>query len=260
MEQSRSFDGVAELYAEARPGYPATLFDELAGVGALTTAASVLEVGCGAGQATADLAARAGRVLAIDPGANLIAHAAQRTAGAHVTFEVTTFEDFRAPSGSFELVASAQAWHWVDPAVGFPKAADLLSERGCLAVFGHVPVMPTHEPYHDAFRKAFDRFAPGAWGRPHPASGYRPDGPLPALFAASGRFAPAIHHAFSWTWTLDAATFGKYLRTDSTYRFLPEADRFALFDEMSDAVEKAGNVLSLAWETHLYLARKRSAA
>jgi SAM-dependent methyltransferase len=255
MEPGRSFDSVAGLYAEVRPGYPAALFDDLVRVGGLTSAASVLEVGCGAGQATGDLAARAGRLTALDPGASLIAEAKRRAALSNVTFAVATFEDLLAPSGSFDLIASAQAWHWVDPKVAFAKAADLLTADGRLAVFGHVP-MPVREPFADAFRKAFDRHAPGAWGTPHPMAWYLQGGPVPAMFAASGRFGAVTHRGYAWTWTVDAATLGKYLRTDSAYRFLPEADRFALFDEMTGAVEAAGNAFPMAWETHLYLAQK----
>jgi SAM-dependent methyltransferase len=131
MQESRSFDSVAALCAEVRRGYPAALFDDLAAFGGLTTTAAVLEVGCGAGQATGDLAGRAGRLVALDPGENLIAEARRRVAaGANVTFQATTFEAFEAPPRSFDMVVSAQAWHWVDPDVGVAKAADLLTDDG----------------------------------------------------------------------------------------------------------------------------------
>jgi SAM-dependent methyltransferase len=258
MEQARSFDTVAELYAEVRPSYPAALFDDLASLGALTKVASVLEVGCGAGQATADLAARSGRLTALDPGANLIAEARRRVASPDVSFSVTTFEDFQAPAGSFDLIASAQAWHWVDQRLGFAKAADLLKPSGRLAIFGHVPVA-LDGPLLGPIRRAYDRYAPEAAGRPHPASGYLPGGPIAGLFAASGRFGPATHRGYRWAWTMDAATLGKYLRTDSTYRVLPEPHRFALFDEMSAAVEASGGAYAAPWETHLYVAQRLAA-
>ena len=75
MDQAQTFDKVAELYGEARPGYPAALFDDLWRLAGLRPEAAVLEVGCGAGQATADLSARAGRVVAVDLGPALIEEA-----------------------------------------------------------------------------------------------------------------------------------------------------------------------------------------
>ena len=119
MEQRDTFDAVAGLYGEARPGYPAAVYDDLWALADLGPDAAVLEVGCGAGQATGDLAARSGRVLAIDPGPNLIAEARARVASDKVAYEVGRFEAFAPEARAYDLVASAQAWHWVDPAAAF---------------------------------------------------------------------------------------------------------------------------------------------
>jgi SAM-dependent methyltransferase len=256
MEQRDSFDAVADLYGEARPGYPAALYDDLWALAGLGADAAVLEVGCGAGQATRDLAPRAGRVTAVDPGPNLVAEARARVASANVDWRVGRFEDVDAEPGAFDLVASAQAWHWVDPAVGFAKAAEALRPGGSLAVYGHVPELPP-EPIASAFKPVHDRVLPGAWGTPPgSAAYYRPEGLLSPQFAASGLFAPAAHRAYAWTWRLDPQTFSRYLRTDSSYHVLPEEPRFALFAELSEAVAAHGGVLAWPWVTHLYVARR----
>lgn len=256
MEQRRTFERVADLYAEVRPGYPAALFDDLGRLAALGPSSRILEIGCGAGQATGDLAARAGRVVALDPGERLVAAARQRTAAPNVEFVVSTFEDFAVAPGSFEVLASAQAWHWVDPKVAFGKAAGALVDAGFLAVFGHVP-MPVEEPFLSAFRLAFDVHAPGVWGQPPPQAAYLPTGPFPRMFVDSGLFGPVTHRGYDWSWDLDPETFGRYLRTDSSYHFLPEEPRFALFDALASVVKDHGGVLRAPWETHLYIARKR---
>jgi SAM-dependent methyltransferase len=255
MEARETFDEVADLYAEVRKGYPAALFDDLEALAGLGPAARVLEVGCGTGQATGDLAARAGHVMAIDPGARLIAQARKAVPAANVEFVVSGFEDLPVEPGRFHLVASAQAWHWVDPQIGFAKAADALADGGALAVFGHVPMDPP-APFDEAFRLAFERHAPGVWGQPSPQAGYLPGGPFAGMFAASGRFEPVTHRGYDWAWDLDAETFGRYLRTDSTYHFLAEPERFALFDDLSAAVAANGGVIRFPWETHLYVARR----
>ena len=71
MDQRDTFDGAAEHYAAVRPGYPAALYDALGELGVLGQATRALEVGCGAGQATTDLARRAGDLVALDPGPRL---------------------------------------------------------------------------------------------------------------------------------------------------------------------------------------------
>jgi SAM-dependent methyltransferase len=226
MEQRVTFDAVARLYGEVRPGYPAALFDDLEAVAGLGPACRVLEVGCGAGQATGDLATRAGQVRAVDPGARLVDEARRRVPASNVTFVVSDFEHAEVEAGGFDLVASAQAWHWVDPHAGFAKAATALTRDGALAVFGHVP-MPPDEPFASAFKSVVDRHAPGAWGQPPSQAWYLPVGPVAGMIEASGLFGPVTHRGYEWRWRMDAETFGRYLRTDSSYHRLPESPRFA---------------------------------
>jgi SAM-dependent methyltransferase len=254
VHQRDTFDTVADLYGDARPGYPATLYDDLVDLAGLGPDAIVLEVGCGAGQATKDLAPRSRRVVALDPGENLVAEAARRTRAPNVEYVVSGFEAYRVERGAFDLVVSAQAWHWVDAEVGFAKAADALRERGALAVWGHVPLSPP-EPFAAAFKAIYDRHLPGAWGTPPGSAWYLPNGPVSQLFAASARFGPSAHRAYDWSWTFDADTFGRYLRTDSSYHAMGDA-RFALFDELSAAIAAAGAPLVYPWQTHLHVARK----
>lgn len=256
MEQRDTFDAVAGLYGEVRPGYPAALFDDLETFAGLGSACRVLEVGCGAGQATVDLAARAAQVLAVDPGGRLIDEARRRVPAGNLRFVVSDFEHVEVEPGGFDLVASAQAWHWVDPRAGFAKAAMALTRSGALAVFGHVP-MPPDEPFASAFQTVVERHAPGAWGRPPSQAWYLPAGPFAGLIEASGLFGPVIHRAYEWRWRMDAEIFGRYLRTDSSYHALAEGPRFALFDDLAAAVAAAGVPYDARWETHLYVARKR---
>lgn len=254
-ERRASFEAVADLYAAVRRGYPAALYDDLHVLAGLGGASRVLEVGCGAGQATADLAARAGRVTAIDPGERLIGQARARVGGAPVDFELTGLEAYDPEPGRFDLVAAAQAWHWIPHEIAFAKAALALRGGGALAIWGHVPLMQP-QPFASAFERIYNRHAPGIWGLPPPQSAYLPSGPFPGQFAASGLFGPVEHRTYPWTWRLDPPTLGAYLRTDSAYHFLPEDRRFALFDDLTAAVADLGGVMEAPWETHLYLARK----
>jgi SAM-dependent methyltransferase len=256
MEQRDSFDTVADLYAEVRRGYPAALYDDLAALAGLGRDASVLEVGCGGGQATGDLAARARHVTALDPGAQLVSQARARIAAPNVDFVVSRFETYDAPPAAFDLVASAQAWHWVDPAIAYAKAAETLTPGGCLALFGHVPLPPTG-PLNAAFKVIYDRHLPGAWGTPPPQAAYRPGALFDVGIDASGLFGPVTHREYAWTWRLDPQTFGRYLRTDSSYHVLPEARRFALFDDLAQALADQGGMFDSPWETHLYVAARR---
>ena len=130
-----TFEEVAELYDRARPGYPAPLFDDLAALASLPDAARILEIGCGTGQATIALAERGYQVTSLELGAQLAA-IARRKLSAFPGVEVVNadFEAWQAPHADFDAVVSFTAFHWIDPALRFEKAASLLREGGALAV------------------------------------------------------------------------------------------------------------------------------
>jgi len=159
------FDHIAARYEESRPGYPAPVVEFITSTAGLGPARTVLEIGCGTGQLTEQLAGSGFRLTAIDIGPSLVAAARRRLAGADVSFQVTSFEDLAADDASFDLVISSAAFHWIDPEVAFTKSARLLRPGGWLALLG------TEEQYDDPIGAALDALwithgdTGGAWQR-----------------------------------------------------------------------------------------------
>lgn len=79
---ARTFDEDAELYDRARPGYPPELYDGLAELAGVRSGSRVLEVGCGTGRATVELAARGCRITAVEAGPHMATIARRDLAGA----------------------------------------------------------------------------------------------------------------------------------------------------------------------------------
>lgn len=130
-----TFDEVAELYDRVRPRYPEALVESLARTAGLGPGSRVLEVGPGTGQLTVPLAGLGCRVIAVELGPALAAVARRRLREFPlVDVEVADFEHWELPDEPFDLVVSATAFHWIDPAVRLPKAADALRPGGRLAV------------------------------------------------------------------------------------------------------------------------------
>ncbi|MEU5269700.1 class I SAM-dependent methyltransferase [Streptomyces hygroscopicus] len=130
----RVFNEVPELYDRVRPGYPDEVFADLVAVTGLDEA-SVLEVGCGTGQAARSLAALGCSVTAVEPGADMAALARQRLASfRNVDVERSTFEG-----------------------VGRPRST-LRCSRGCVIVALGRPV---DRPAASA-RRTFSRWLDGA--------------------------------------------------------------------------------------------------
>lgn len=88
----------------------------------------MLEIGCGTGQFTRQLAGRAFKLTAIDIGAAMVRAAQRNVADVTARFQVC------ADSGPFDLIVSATAFHWIDPGLGLAKTAGLPRPGGWLAL------------------------------------------------------------------------------------------------------------------------------
>ena len=141
----RTFDAVAGDYQDARPEYPDSLYSALLALtGVRPEADALCEVGCASGKATLPLARRGFAITCVELGAALAAEARRNLAAfARVTVVNADFEAWPPPAGeTFGLVFAATAWHWIDPAVKYRKAASLLRPGGHLAFWEAVHVIP----------------------------------------------------------------------------------------------------------------------
>ncbi len=156
------FDSVAEDYDVVRQGYPAVLVEAAILRGGLASGSRVLEVGCGTGKLTELLAAHQLHVDAVDPGARMIELAKRRVGGrGDVRFHVGRFEEVAFPEKAFEAVFSANAFHWVDPLIGWTKVASHLQPGGLLALLAHLIVHDDRSAAaDDGFRKVLRKHAP----------------------------------------------------------------------------------------------------
>lgn len=149
-DNTGKFNGLGEVYARSRPGYPAELLDLLAarigGVEAAaaertetvstatdstatetdTTAAEatetsharasvVADIGAGTGKLTAELLARGWQVCAVEPNDDMRAALVALLADAeHLSVVGAPAEATSLPDASVDLVTVAQAFHWFD--------------------------------------------------------------------------------------------------------------------------------------------------
>jgi SAM-dependent methyltransferase len=148
--RASSFGDDAERYDRVRPQYPPVLIDALMADGPR----SVLDVGCGTGIVSRLFLARGCEVLGLEPDPRM-ADVARRSG---VTVEVGTIEEWQAAGRQFDLLTAGQAWHWVDPARGAAKAAEVLRSGGRMGLFwNQANPDPSVRPALDA---AYARHAP----------------------------------------------------------------------------------------------------
>jgi len=122
------FGKVADSF-DSRPAYPEEIIDSIVELTGITKESRILEVGCGTGKATRMFARRGFDVLGIDISEKMLAKVPKG-----IKTMCMRFEDYGADL--IDLVVSAQAWHWIDPFVGYEKVISLDAK---LAVFWGVP-------------------------------------------------------------------------------------------------------------------------
>ena len=165
------FDTAAEAYDARRSGYPRKIVRAAVELAGLSPGARVVEVGAGTGKLTEELVAFGLRVDAVEPGSNMIEVARRRVNDSGlVRFHLGRFEDVSLPEKLYEAVFSASAFHWVDPSLGWAKAAALLRPGGTLALLQPVGVRDEADGTAvQELHEAFVRLAPEIAGeRPAP--------------------------------------------------------------------------------------------
>jgi SAM-dependent methyltransferase len=245
--RAESFGAIAALYDRARPSYPPELLDALLADGP----ASVLDVGSGTGIASALFAARGCSVLGVEVDERM----AQLARGKGLEVEVAQFEGWDAGTRRFDLVVSAQAWHWIRPRAGAMRAAGVLHTGGRLGVFwnfGHPP-----REVGELFSSIYARLEPDV-ERYSVLLGNDDSRAQETLTAIRdcGAFGPVEHAAFPWVRTYETAAWLEQLSTHSDHQALASPRRERLLTAVGEAIDSLGGAFEMHYETVLVSARR----
>ncbi len=242
--RAESFGAVAEAYDAYRPSYPAALIDDLVALGP----SDVLDVGCGTGKAARLLAERGLAVLGVEQDPQMAAIA--RRHGLRV--EVGPFEAWADGGRRFDLITCAQAWHWIDPAAGAARAAEVLRPGGTLALFWNFAAFDAAS--ERALDDAYEGVVPELSQRG--VVGGRGAGTLPAHEArllASGFVAE--RRTYAWQRSYGRDEWLAVLGTYSDHSTLPPERLGALLRAVAAAVDGLGGALRADYTTYALLAR-----
>jgi SAM-dependent methyltransferase len=251
-----SFDEEAELYDRARPSYAEALVDEVIARSRIPAGGRILEVGAGTGKATVLFARRGHPVVALEPGANLAKVLRRKVREfPKVAVEVTTFEAWNGADGTFDLVISAQAFHWVDPAVRYRKAAAALRPGGALAIirneqFNLAPSLRAEldAAYARAFPGVAEEGARDVEGKARATA---------AEIERSGHFGAVNTAVFPWTQRYTARQYLDLLGTHSDHAVLEPRLRKPLFEAVAAAIERHGGILEMPYATMAVIAFRK---
>jgi SAM-dependent methyltransferase len=229
-DRAESFGSLAEQYDRLRPGYPAAFLDDLVAL----DPSVVLDVGCGTGKAARGLVGRGLRVLGVEPDEAMAAVA--RRHGVEV--DVATFEGWDPAGRRFDLLTAGHSWHWVDPAVGLPKAASVLNPGGTAAVFWNYHVLED-----SLLQAAVEVYAACA--------------PELKVVGECDLFTAGEERTYRWPRVLTAEEWVAMLATFSDHQRLGGPRFVRLQDTLRSAFESAGGTVRSLCGTYVWVAHRR---
>jgi SAM-dependent methyltransferase len=253
-----TFDAVADGY-EARPQYPDEIYALLVDRCGCGPGSRVLEIGPATGLATLRLLDLGAAVSAVEPGPALAARLRARAAGRPLEVVVASFEAAELPAAHFDLVASATAFHWVDPGVGLVKTARVLRAGGWLALWWNVfGDSERPDPFQKAIEPMLHELAPVLSFDAFASTPYALDAPArTAEIDATGAFGPVEHHVISWEGHHDAVGIRRLFATYSPWLALPEDQRNATLEALERiAREDFDDLVTRPYLTSLFLAQR----
>ncbi len=187
-----------------------------------------------------------------------MAAVARRNLARYDSVEVVTaaFEDWPLPDEAFDLVFSATAFHWLDPAVRVSKSADALRPGGLLATVATHHIAGGSAEFFIEVQDCYERFDPATPpGLRLPAARDIPEDD--AELAASGRFEPAIFRRYEWELSYSTEAYLDLLMTYSGHRALPDAARTGLLTCIARLIDdRHGGRVVKRYLTELRLARR----
>ena len=136
ISHSKTFNASADYYDKFRPTYPENLVIDIIKKTGVNSKSKILEIGAGSGKATELFVKRGLNITCIEPGSNLAAEGKKKFQHTNqVKYIISRFEEWQEVSGFYDLIISAQAFHWVPKPLGYEKCFNALKTDKHMALF-----------------------------------------------------------------------------------------------------------------------------
>lgn len=163
-DSGRIFESTADHYAQYRLPYPAVLSDHIAHLARDHAAAPrMVDVGCGPGLVSLELAARGVDVIAVDPSAEMLAVGKAMARGRGllgIDWREGTGENLTAQQGLNGISGAviADAFHWMDRPVVLQDLDKVIAPGGFVAVLCSHAAGASRPWWHDVIAKVRARY------------------------------------------------------------------------------------------------------
>lgn len=257
LEQRKHWYSLAAAtYQQVRPRYPQALIDRVIDIAQLSADSTVLEVGCGPAIATPAFAAIGCHMICVEPNPDFCG-LAQQTCEPYLNVEIQncSFEEWKLEPGQFDVVLAASSFHWVDPEIGYPKAATALCPEGHLVLLWNKELQPRYEVYQQ-LAEVYQTHAP-LLNRAYEDSATQAAilDQLGQMAIESGYFKDMVsgHLEIEVTYSIDQYLL--LLNTYSPHLKLKPAQKQPLFERLRQVLEQNGDRIELSYVSAFHITR-----
>lgn len=253
MERKELFDRAAVLYDEARPSYPESLIEDVIRITNISSNDKLLEVGAGTGKATVQFARRGFQVHCVELGENLAAVLKAKCSDyPGINVDVASFESWEPEAGKrFNLIYSAQAFHWIDPQIKYKKCHELLAPNGCLALFWYDDVEQESGAFPE-IKALLDDYIPDFNEGINQAE--KVEAQKQEIFS-SGYFQDTRVSQYFWDYTVSSDDYIKIINSHSGFMALADATKAELEQEIRNIITSHGGYVASRLMFSLYAAK-----
>ncbi|MFP5204018.1 MAG: class I SAM-dependent methyltransferase [Acidobacteriota bacterium] len=259
-ELRQTFDNVAHLYDEMRPSYPGEVFSDVIEISGVRPASRILEIGCGTGHATQVFAAQGLAIHGVELGAKMAAIARERLKPyPRVAIEVADF-DVWTTAGRYDLVYSATAYHWLNPATREQRIAAVLDPEGWLAIWRNRHIRNgSCDEFLDEARVIYAEEAPELVKKRALLPGPNEVTETERDELTQQYFGEPVLRVYLWSRPYTAAEYVQMLNTHSDHQLLAADRRARLFERLAGLIDaKYGGSVRKDYATLLQMARRKS--
>ena len=240
---SRAFEQVADVYERARPEYPADAVAWVAEMLDLRPGRTVLDLGAGTGKLTRALVHTGARVVAVEPGEQMLSQLRRVVPQAEALLGAA--EAIPLPDESVDAATMGQSFHWFRHDEALPELNRVLRSRGGIALLWN---WRDHESkLQEQLNDLIEPLAPPgrkrrhAWAEPLDASPF---------------FSPTEKKEFRFSQRLDAQALVDRIGSISFVAAIPTERRADLFERVRALVTAEGGTVELPYVTFVYVSHK----
>lgn len=254
QRESEQFNQMVDYYDKYRPGYPKEIVTAIIKKANLAAGDKLLEIGAGSGKATKQFSNFGFEIVCIDPGIDLVNIGNEKFKGQNIKFIASRFEDYSALPEYFDVIFSAQAFHWVLQPIGYKKCAEMIKSGGYLATFWNIDIFNDTEIDRDLFN-ILDKYHGFVSCSSEEVYKKRTED-ITAGIVESGLFSqPELIHS-CWEKSYSAEDYFGYLMTSQVFIQNTDTEKHECLAELVRLASKYNEVIKRKYTCELYLTQK----